>query len=56
MMGSPLAHVAGIPVEETLGSFGPVLLLVAAAAWARLSAHLRNLKKELRHANLRRHS
>ena len=26
MIGLPFAHVGGIPIEETLGSFGPALL------------------------------
>ena len=29
MIDLPLAHVGGIPIEETLGSFGPALLLIA---------------------------
>ena len=36
MTGIPLAHVGGIPFEETLGSLGPALLLIAGAASARL--------------------
>jgi hypothetical protein len=32
-----LAHIAGIPVEETLLSFAPVALAVGALAGARLS-------------------
>jgi hypothetical protein len=36
MMGIPVAHVAGIPIEETLASFGPALLLIAGVASARL--------------------
>jgi len=40
----PVAHVGDIPIEETLGSFGPVLLLVAGAASARLSARVRHLR------------
>ena len=30
----PIAHVGGIPVEETLGSFGPALLLGLGVVWA----------------------
>ena len=33
MIGRPIAHVGGIPIEETLGSLGPALLL--AAGWRR---------------------
>jgi hypothetical protein len=29
---TPIAHVAGIPVEETVAMYGPVLLLAAGAA------------------------
>jgi hypothetical protein len=38
VIGVPVAHVAGLPIEETLGSFGPALLLVAGAVSARLRA------------------
>ena len=40
----PIAHVGGIPVEETLGSFGPALLLGLGIAWARLRARLRRVR------------
>jgi hypothetical protein len=40
----PLAHVGGIPIEETLASFGPALLLVAGAASARLKAGIRRMR------------
>ena len=48
MTGLPLAHVGGIPFEETLGSLGPALLLAAAAASAKLSARRRRLRKPAR--------
>ena len=41
MIDVPLAHVAGIPIEEMIGSFGPALLVGIAVAWARLRAGLR---------------
>ena len=44
MIGLPLAHVGGIPVEETLGSLGPALLLGLGAASAKLSARRRRLR------------
>jgi hypothetical protein len=44
----PIAHVGGIPVEETLGSFGPALLLGLGVAWANLRARLRRVRS--RHA------
>ena len=30
----PFAHIDGIPVEETLGSLGPALLVAFGVAWA----------------------
>jgi hypothetical protein len=39
----PIAHVGGIPIEETLGSFGPALLLGLGVAWAKLRARLRDV-------------
>jgi hypothetical protein len=41
MIAVPLAHVGGVPLEETIGSFGPVLLVGVGVAWARLRARLR---------------
>ena len=43
-----LAHVLGLPVEETLASFGPLLLLVGALAFARLGARLRGFRHRAR--------
>jgi hypothetical protein len=44
-MDIPVAHVGGIPIEETFGSLGPALLLVAGAASARLSALIHNRQR-----------
>jgi hypothetical protein len=44
MIGLPVAHIGGIPIEETLGSFGPLLLLTAGAASARLRSRFRRLR------------
>ena len=33
-----LGHVGGIPIEETVGSFGPVLLVAISGAVAMVSA------------------
>jgi hypothetical protein len=44
VIGVPFAHVAGIPVEETLGSFGPALLVALGVAWANLRARLRRVR------------
>jgi hypothetical protein len=42
-----LAHIAGIPVEETLAATGPALLTALAAAIAQLRARLhRNHSQE----------
>jgi hypothetical protein len=42
------AHIAGIPVEETLLSFGPVLLAVLAAAAASVAQRRRRIGAWLR--------
>jgi hypothetical protein len=42
------AHVGGLPIEETLGSLAPALLLAAGAASARLSARVRHLRARQR--------
>ena len=44
MTGAPFAHVTGIPIEETLGSFGPTLLVGFGVAWAQLRARLRRAR------------
>ena len=44
MIGVPSAHVGGIPVEETLGSVGPALLVALGVAWAKLRARLRPVR------------
>ena len=36
-----VAHVGGVPVEETLGVYGPALLLALGAASARVRARVR---------------
>jgi hypothetical protein len=40
MISAPVAHVGGIPIDETLGSFGPALLVCLGVAWAKLRARL----------------
>jgi hypothetical protein len=40
----PFAHVGGIPIEETLGTFGPALLAGLAVTWTKLRAHLRTVR------------
>jgi hypothetical protein len=43
MIDVPLAHVAGMPIEETLASFGPALLVGFGVASAKLRARLRGV-------------
>jgi hypothetical protein len=40
----PLGHIAGIPVEETALSFGPVLLAVGGIAMLKLRTALARIK------------
>jgi hypothetical protein len=48
------AHVGGIPLEETLGLYGPALVLVAGAASASLGARLRRIgRRRNRHSGYR---
>jgi hypothetical protein len=44
VISPPFAHVGGIPIEETLGSFGPPLLVGLGVAWAKLRARLRRVR------------
>jgi len=41
---TPLAHIAGIPVEETALSFGPVLLAAGGIVALRLRAVLARIR------------
>jgi hypothetical protein len=41
---SVLAHLGGLPIEETLASAGPALLVAFAAAWTNLRARVRRLR------------
>jgi hypothetical protein len=40
-----LAHVGGVPVEETIGALGPALLVMRGAASAALPGRLHNTTK-----------
>ena len=40
-----IAHVGGVPIEETLGSLTPTLLVVFGVASATIRAHLRALRR-----------
>ena len=44
MTSAPFAHIGGIPIEETLASLGPALLVAFGVAWAQLRARLRPLR------------
>jgi hypothetical protein len=49
-----LAHIAGMPVEETIASLGPALLLTFGAASATLRARLRPARSSAPAAQRRR--
>jgi hypothetical protein len=40
----PLAHIAGVPVEETVASFVPVLAVAGGCCVATVRARLRRLR------------
>jgi 56kDa selenium binding protein (SBP56) len=42
---APLAHVGGFPLEETLASLGPALLLIAGAASASLNGLICRIRR-----------
>jgi hypothetical protein len=44
----PCGHIAGVPIEETLGLFGPALLVALGAAVATLRARIRRLQSRRR--------
>jgi hypothetical protein len=44
----PIAHAGGLPIEETLASFGPPLLVAFGVAWAKLRARLRPVRAHAR--------
>jgi hypothetical protein len=44
MISAPFAHIGAIPLEETLGSLGPALLVAFGVAWAQLRARLRPVR------------
>jgi hypothetical protein len=45
LISLPGGHIAGIPVEETLGSYGPGLLVVIGAALATVRAGWRRVRR-----------
>jgi hypothetical protein len=51
----PMAHIAGVPVEETLGMFGPVAAAMAAAGGASIRIRLRRLRDVRRRGAKRSH-
>jgi hypothetical protein len=44
----PIAHIAGIPVEETLGMFAPVAAVIFGAWLAVAKSRVAELKRRLR--------
>jgi hypothetical protein len=38
------AHVGGLPLEETLGAFGPALLVGLGVTWTKLRARLSGVR------------
>ena len=54
MIGLPFAHIAGIPIEETLAPIIPALVLAVGAASATLRARLRRSRSPTRHDAPRR--
>jgi hypothetical protein len=44
----PVAHIAGIPVEETLLSFGPVVAVAGGAALVWLRERIAGVKRRMR--------
>jgi hypothetical protein len=40
-----IAHIAGFPVEETLGALGPMLLAAIGAGLATMRAHVRRWRQ-----------
>jgi hypothetical protein len=44
MSSAPFAHIGGVPIEETLGSLGPALLVAVGVACAQLRARLRPVR------------
>jgi hypothetical protein len=47
--GAPFAHVGGLPIEETLASLGPALLVGFGALWAKLRARRVRFRAGARH-------
>ena len=45
---TPVAHIGGLPIEETLGLCGPALILAAGAASASFRARWRSLRERRR--------
>ena len=41
----PLAHIAGVPVEETVASFVPVIALASGCCVATVRARLRRMRE-----------
>jgi hypothetical protein len=44
MIAVPLAHMGAIPIEETVGTLGPALLVGVGVTWANVRARLRRVR------------
>lgn len=53
LMNLPFAHIGGVPIEETVGSFGPALLVAFGAAAAKLRARYLRLRPPAAYAGTR---
>jgi hypothetical protein len=53
MISAPIAHVGGIPIEETLVSLGPALLAGLGVAWANLRSRLGRVRSRTRRCSTR---
>lgn len=56
MIDAPFAHLGGIPVEETIGSFGPVIAVWLGVAWAKLRSAPSSRRPHRKRAGPRRTS
>jgi hypothetical protein len=52
----PVAHIAGIPVEETLGTFGPALVMILGAATISMRTRWRRLRDSVLRTQPRAHA
>jgi hypothetical protein len=46
VIDAPFAHIGALPIEETLGSFAPALLVAVGVARAQLRASVRRARDD----------